>query len=84
MALGVLNQMEMFDQKIAAARRIAEQCLNLGERGGFDLAALALIAGAAPALSGMAELSDAALWRHHQFLPVCASWGIRWQSRINL
>src|SRR5262245_33578418 len=47
MAVSVLNEMQMLDQEIAPARRIAEQRTHLIERSRVDLAALRRLARAA-------------------------------------
>ena len=48
-AVMILDEMQMFDQEIAAARPVGEQRLNVAKRGRVDLAALRRAPGLAPA-----------------------------------
>ena len=49
----VLQQMQVLDQQVAPALALAEQRLDLGERGGIDLPALRVIRPAPPPRAGM-------------------------------
>ena len=44
----VLQQVQVFDQQVAPALAVAEQCLHLGERLGIDLPPLRMIGPAPP------------------------------------
>jgi hypothetical protein len=49
----VLQQVEMLDQQVAPPLALAEELLDLGERGGIDLPALRMIRPAPPPRAGM-------------------------------
>jgi hypothetical protein len=55
MPVFVLNEMQMLDQKIAAARTIGQQRLNFFQRIGLDLTASGRLAGTAAAATGSVE-----------------------------
>jgi hypothetical protein len=57
MALGILDQVQMLDQQVAAARAVAQQRPHLGQRGIVELAALGRRAPAA-----LARFPDTAGW----------------------
>src|SRR5262249_46435719 len=54
----VLDQVQEFNQEIAAARLVAEQEFDLMRRGRINLAALRRCLGALAALAGMVEFAD--------------------------
>ena len=68
-AVGILDEVQILDQQVAPARRIAEQCPNPVERGRIDLAALGRRACLAPpCLGGLA--GDICHRRNLGFQPV--------------
>ncbi len=58
LAIFVLNQMQILDQEIAAARPVAEQKLNFVRRRRIDLAALGGRFGPLSSLAGVLEGAD--------------------------
>ena len=58
LVIGVLDQMQMLDQEVAAPRPVAQQLLNLVGGGGIDLAALGGRLGPLASLAGMLERTD--------------------------
>ena len=69
--IGVLDQVQMFDEKIAPARPISEQFCNLMASGGVDLTPFRRRLGAPASLSWVVESPNLMhVLSHKRFIPL--------------